>query len=142
MANGPVFPRVHAMVLCDEIERSDTEEDVYNLVGVRTHIQANSFPHVHPQLCVYLQTTGHPGAVGCRLALVLAGAEGELLSTAERELQFSGPLDVVVAAWWIERCSFPRPGVYYVQVYFGEKLANERLLILSEGAGATNGRGA
>jgi hypothetical protein len=44
MAAKAVLPRVHAMVVCDEIESGD-EEDVYNLIGVRTSIQATSFPY-------------------------------------------------------------------------------------------------
>ena len=31
-----VLPRVHVMVLCDGIEASQTEEDVFDLRGVRT----------------------------------------------------------------------------------------------------------
>jgi hypothetical protein len=33
----------------------------------------------------------------------------------------------------------PGPGVYYLQVYFGEKLANERMLALLEGEALSNG---
>jgi hypothetical protein len=139
MANGPVFPRVHAMVLCDEIERTEEQGEVYNLTGVRTEIRASAFPYVHPQLCVYLQATGHEGIAPCRLALVQAGADGELLSTPERQVQFYGPLVVVALGWWIDHCSFPQSGLYYVQLYFGDKLANERLLVLSEGTGGSNG---
>jgi hypothetical protein len=140
MANGPVFPRVHAMVLCDGIARADEGEEVYNLTGVRTQIRAGSFPYSHPQLCVYMQATGHEGVVPCRLALVQAGAEGELLSTPERQVQFYGPLHVVAVVWRIRSCSFPLPGLYYAQVYFEEKLANERLLVLSEEAVPSDGK--
>jgi hypothetical protein len=79
------------------------------------------------------------GSSPCRLALVQAGAEGELLSTPERQVQFYGPLHVVAVVWRIRSCSFPLPGLYYAQVYFEEKLANERLLVLSEEAVPSDG---
>ena len=53
-----VLPRVHVMVLCDEIEATPTEEDVFDLKGVRTSIAAPAFAHVHPQLCVYRADDG------------------------------------------------------------------------------------
>ncbi len=49
-----VLPRVQVMVLCDEIEPSADEEEVFDLHGVRTFSSAPSFPSLHPQLCVYL----------------------------------------------------------------------------------------
>ncbi|HZY84629.1 MAG TPA: hypothetical protein VFE78_07345, partial [Gemmataceae bacterium] len=91
------------------------------------------------QLWVYLQVTGHSGRANCRLAVIEAGAEEELLSTSEREVEFHGPLEVIVVARRIRNCTFPRPGLYYVQAYFGDKLTNERLLVLSEGTVVSNG---
>ena len=141
MANGPVFPRVHAMIVCDRVARADQEGKVHNLTGARTEIRASSFPYSHPQLWVYLQSTGHSGVTSYRLALTAAGADAELLSTAEHEVEFHGPLEVIVLARRIRNCTFPRPGLYYVQAYFGDKLVNERLLVLSEGTVLGNGEG-
>ena len=60
MAAMTVSPRVHVLVVCDNIEATD-EANVYNLLGVRTSIQANRFPHtrIPVGLC---QATGHPEA--------------------------------------------------------------------------------
>jgi hypothetical protein len=44
MADGPVFARVHVLVLCDEIEKRLGEEDVFTLRGVRTQVRVPSFP--------------------------------------------------------------------------------------------------
>ena len=49
-------------------------------------------------------------------------------------------LEVVPVSWRIESCDFPEAGLYYVQVYFGSKLANERILVLEEDTVTTNGR--
>jgi hypothetical protein len=72
---------------------------------------------------------------------VLRGGEEEpFLVTEEHEAQLQGPLTVVPLTWWITDCTFPEPGVYYVQAYFGAKLSNERLLLLSERAETGNGQ--
>jgi hypothetical protein len=127
------------MVLCDAIERAPGEDDVFNLIGVRTQIRAGSFPYSHPQLCIYLQVTGHQGTAACHVEVVPAGGDSAVFSSPEQDVQFEGPLVVVPVVWLIERCSFPEAGLYYVQVYFGQRLACERLLILSEGTVISNG---
>src|SRR5262249_13059759 len=116
MPTSPVLPRAHAMVLCDEIEPAD-EEEVFNLVGVRTRITADGFPYVHPRLCVYMQATGHQGVAHCRIAVSPAGRDEEVFSAPERPIDFGGPLQVVIVEWEIESCTFPDAGLYYVQAY-------------------------
>jgi hypothetical protein len=139
MAASPVFPRVRAMVVCDGLVPTD-EEGVYNLAGVRTRIWASNFPYIHPLLCVYVQATGHQGAAPCSLTLLQAETDSALFTTPGRQVEFAGPLDVVCFTWRIRRCRFPRPGLYYFQVHFGTRLANERLFTLLEGAVGGNGQ--
>ena len=135
-----VLARVHVLVVCDDIEPGE-EDFVYYLLRVRTQIEANHFPYTHPRLCVYLQVTGREGTDACRIALTRADEEEELASSPEVEVQFGGPM-VLVPVWWsFDDCTFPEPGVYYVQVYFGARLAHERLLVLSESEVLGNGRG-
>src|SRR5260370_42619944 len=71
-----ILPRVHVLVLCDDLE--DRFEDVaaFNLTGVRTHSVAPAFPYRHPQLDVYLQVTAHPRVTPC-LGLVLRAEPDE-----------------------------------------------------------------
>src|SRR5207245_2876073 len=139
MATGPVFPRVHAMVLCDDLEITPGEDPVFNLFGVRTLIKADSFPYSHPHLCVYMQATGHAGTAECHVVAVHAENDSALLSTPGRQVQFLGPLTIVPVWWKIGRCSFPGPGLYYFQVYFGHRLACERLLVVSAREVLSNG---
>jgi hypothetical protein len=127
-----VLPRVHVMVLCDEIEPSSVEEDVFDLRGARTHIVAPSFPYTHARLCVYLQMTGHEGAASGR-AIVTFGEADQATARMEEELiSFHGPLAFIHVPWNFYDCTFPEPGVYYVQVFFDEKLISERALFLHQ----------
>jgi hypothetical protein len=47
---SPTFPRVHAMVMCDEARPRLGEPKAHDLIGVRTEIEASNFPDVHPLL--------------------------------------------------------------------------------------------
>jgi hypothetical protein len=127
------------MVLCDELESSPGEDAVFNLFGVRTFIRAGTFPYSHPQLCVYLQVTGHSGVAECHVVAVDAATDSELFTALTQQVRFHGPLSVVPVWWRIANCSFPGPGLYYFQAYFGHRLACERLLVLSSGGVISNG---
>jgi hypothetical protein len=140
MAGGSVLPRVHVMVICDEIETVAGQDDVINLTRVRTGIRAARFPYTHPQLAVYLQVAGRQGRTRCRAIGIRTETDEKVFESDEIEVSLLGPLTLVPVVWEIVNCCFPEPGVYYVQAYFDGKLANERLLILSEDEGIPNGR--
>jgi hypothetical protein len=134
-----VLPRVHALVLCDEVEPAPGEEGVYNLLGVRTQIRAATFPYVHPRLSVYLQVTGHQGTFSGTLMVVSASTDDVVFSRPIPPLELQSPLLVVSTTQRVEDCEFPGPGIYYVQVYFGAKLVFERPLHVLEIQGLPNG---
>jgi hypothetical protein len=139
MTPGPALPRVHALIVCDELEPEE-EDRVFNLAGVRTEIRALHFPYRCPQFCVYLQVAAHHGTAPCHLVVVDAGNNVEVLSVPELLVNFEGPLTIIPLWWRIRDCWFPHPGLYYVQVYFGSRLANERLLVLSQNGVSSNGQ--
>src|SRR5437763_1337922 len=66
MAKKKIPPRVHTLVICDYVEWSSEEEDVYHLFGVRTRLEADSFPFFQPHLSVFLQVSGYPGQASGR----------------------------------------------------------------------------
>ncbi len=127
-----VLPRVHVMVLCDEIEPSPTEEDVFDLRSVRTDIAAPSFPYTQPQLSVYLQVTGHDGTASGWAVVSDPDTDEKLYVSQADPIEFSGPLTFIHVPWQVLDCTFPKAGVYYVQVYFDGKLVNERALFVSQ----------
>jgi hypothetical protein len=135
-----VLPRVHVLVLCDEIEPVSAEGNVYNLLGVRTEIRAETYPHVHPRLDVYMQVTGHEGTVSGEFVIIHAQTEEEVFRGPTPPLSLQGPLRAVSVFAEIDGCEFPEPGIYYFQVFFGQKLLCEGLFSLTEGQVTTNGR--
>jgi hypothetical protein len=135
-----VLPRVHVMVLCDAVEPSPGEEDVFDLRGVRTFLRADAFPYVHPQICIYLQVSGHEGTTSGHVTFSHAATDEQLLFQPIEELQFEGPLVLRQVPVQIVDCAFPEAGLYYVQVFFGSKLVAERPLWLLASGGFPNGQ--
>jgi hypothetical protein len=105
-----VLPRVHTMILCDEIERVLHEENVFNLLAVRAGIQAASFPYVHPQLYAYLQLTGHAGTVSGVVTAVNARTDEELFRVPTPEIQLQNPLPSCQSSFGCGMVSSPRRG--------------------------------
>jgi hypothetical protein len=135
-----VLPRVHVLVVCDEIEPSAGQEDVFDLRGVRTMIPADGFPHTHPQLCVFMQVTGHQGAARWRVKILDAG-DDPVFASAEEPAAFHGPLNFIPLYHRIQNCEFPSAGIYYVPVFFDGKLLGERALILFSNGEAVGSNG-
>jgi hypothetical protein len=140
MPDGSVFARVHVLVLCDEVEERPGEEAVFDLRGVRTHVQARSFPYTHPQLFVYLQVTGHEGTATGRVVGTNEATEEEIVDRLIGEIQLRGPLTMIHVRLQILDCEFPSPGVYWFQILLNEKLVAERRFLVSEAPGDTNGQ--
>ena len=135
-----VLPRVHVMVLCDEINASPTEADVFDLRGVRTSIAAPAFPYRHLQLCVYLQLTGHEGAASGEILIARADTDATVHYQPTGTVQFQGPLALIPLGVWLTDCDFPEAGLYYVQAYFDQKIIAERPLWLMRSEGDSNGQ--
>jgi hypothetical protein len=130
MARQP-WPRVQAMVLCDGAQESAEEYNVFHLHGVRSRIDAPAFPDTHPRLCVYLQMSGYRGQASCHVEINRPETDETLYESSVRRVSFEGPLTVVPVLFRFRNCSFPAPGVYYVQLFCASKLLGERPLLLS-----------
>ena len=133
MAKKLVLPRVHVMVLCDRVQELGDEEDVFNLLGVRTRIYADSFPYTPPRLYVYLQLSGHFGSASGAISVVHARTDQEVARQLIPSIQFRGPLVLLPIYVRIRNCTFPEAGIYFIQTFFDGKLLGERFFELIEG---------
>jgi hypothetical protein len=111
MAKKSILPRVHVMVVCDDIEVRTDETDLFNLRGVRAQILADVFPYRHPRLCVYLQVTGHEGVADGVLQVVRARTDEVLRTYVIKAIEFLGPTVIVPVQVRLKDCEFPGPGV-------------------------------
>lgn len=126
----PVLPRVHVLVICDDIEDRWEGDSLHDLLGGPNPPHFPDFPYSCPQLCVYAQATGHEGTAWCRVVVIRSTNDEVVIETAEEEVPFTGPMDFIEIRYWITDCTFPLPGVYYIQVFFDGKLRAERALEL------------
>ena len=126
-----VLPRVHAMVLCDRVEDSEYEADVFNLVGVRTTIES-PFPAVVSQLCLFVQITGHEGEASFHVEVEFIASSEVIYESLPETIGFEGPAKVVPVVFPLSNCVFPVDGVYYVQLYHDQKMIGERPLSLRQ----------
>jgi hypothetical protein len=109
MADAALFPRVHVMVICDEIEQTSGDPDTFNLQGVRSEIKVPGFPYTHPQLSVYMQVSGRQGRVRCHVEVIEAVTDTVLFTTDEQEIALTGPLTLMPIQWLIADCEFLAP---------------------------------
>jgi hypothetical protein len=140
MADGPVFARVHVLVLCDEVEELTDAEDLVNLSGIRTQLATPAFPYVHSQLCMYLQLSGHKGMASGYVVLVNGTTEEEIFQVPIEGVELSGPLEIIPAWLRLQDCEFPEPGVYWFQVFLNDKLVAERRFRVLAAGGEDNGQ--
>jgi hypothetical protein len=139
VAKKLVLPRVHVMVMCDEIVAHEAEENVLDLIGVRTELRAPSFPYTHERIVVYVQVTGHQGRVLLQIRIEETPTENVIMATPLQECEFDDRLAFTEMAFTLDACVFPRPGLYYVQVHDEGKLIGERAFRVLETAESDNG---
>jgi hypothetical protein len=139
MAKKKIPPRVHTLVICDYVELSSEEADVLHLFGVRSRLEADSFPFFQPHLSVFLQVSGYPGQASGRIVLVLARSDEQVDEWPLPLMSFLGPLELIPLHVELTDCVFPEAGLYYIQVYFSDMLLSERWLHLYPSGHADNG---
>lgn len=122
-----VLPRVLAMVLCDDVVEADEEIGVFHLTGVRTVIDAGSFPTIH-SLCVFVQMTGHNGEADCR-AQIECAETGDVIGEADAQtIAFEHPTIAVPVLFRFPSCVFATPGLYFVEMFHENKQIGKRRL--------------
>lgn len=76
---------------------------------------------------------GHSGTTSCRLEVTHAETDEVVYTTPSKKIGLQGPLVVLPIDFLLKNCSFPAPGLYYIQAYCDQKLVCERPLFLAEG---------
>jgi hypothetical protein len=117
MTVAAITPRVRTIVICDAVSASRTEDRVFNLKGVRQHLEAASFP-LCAKLRVYLLLSSprmgrYPGRV------VIVHERNERVIRYEKFLaEFEEDNDLLPLYVNIENCVFPEAGHYNFIVSF------------------------
>ncbi len=132
MAAAAMTPRVRTMVICDEVSASLTEERVFTLEGVRTHLRAASFPCRAALSLFLLLSNPRRGRYAGKILVVNERTDRPIryvkfLATFQEDNELL-PMHVEIGD-----CVFPEAGQYSFEIHFtardgGEAIKGEHLL--------------
>jgi hypothetical protein len=116
---SPLLPVPRPLLLCEEV-LYDSPRGLFHTVGVFNALRSSAnppFPYQHSSLCVFAQLSDCQGQVPSRIDIVEAATLEPIFQSSTHSLVFRSRSSVVNAVFRIHNCSFPRPGVYWVQLY-------------------------
>ncbi len=126
-----VLPRVQAMMVCDEVDKSAQEHGVYHLTGVRHALALPSFPATR-SMRVFLHMSGHQGEALCHIEVFQMITDATIFQTKTKTVAFQGPTAVVPVGFRLRDCVFPAKGVYIVEILADNKVVGERRLLVRD----------
>jgi hypothetical protein len=129
-----IKPTVRYMLLCDDWRLDPKNNRRVTIIGLICNIHAvddSPFPLFFREFCVFLALTeGRKEGEGHIIGVVEETGQ-KIFETRKRLIPFGpDPLEVVGVSFRIRNCSFPHPGLYSVQFWFGGELVEERPLRL------------
>jgi hypothetical protein len=134
---APLVPEAKPLLLCEEVV-SDPNSGNVHLVGLFTAIRPQSqppYPHRHPSFCVFVQLSDAVGELPSYLEIIEASSDEVIFRTATHQLVFPRRRFILRAIFRLRNCLFPRPGVYWIQLYCnGQFLTDYPLRLLEPGA--------
>ncbi len=126
MAIAAVTPRVRTIVICDDVSASLTENGVFTLEGVRSHLEATSFPCPAALSLFLLLSSPRKGRYSGKILVVNERTDRPIryvkfLATFQEDNELL-PLYVEVGD-----CVFPQPGLYSFEIYFSARGGGDAL---------------
>jgi hypothetical protein len=134
-ARAPMMPTVLHFIVCDRVRMDAQNLHAISVDGLKWSIrskQVPSFPLVVPQLSVLAVFMGGDGRGEVSLQIVHGGSRRVLSrSQRPRPIHFNGdPESVHGLKVFLTNCTFPEPGLYWVElVLFGQTIAKQPLVL-------------
>jgi hypothetical protein len=126
-------PVVKSMVLCEDVLPGPEGTDNLHLMNTFTAIRPQSFPpfpHLFPQLCVFLELTDAEGEAPVWVLARHAESDREVFGSGSYSVSFPDQLHVVRAVFRLQDCRFPKPGLYSIEFFCdGQCVADHRLAL-------------
>ncbi len=110
-----VFPVIRPIYLCKRVV--PVLPNKMNLEGVFTSIHPFSFPHVHPEFCVFAQISSGFANMLFRSDVVCSNENRIIYSTPTRPIQFLDRLKTRMLAHTLQDVRFDQPGLYLVEMF-------------------------
>jgi hypothetical protein len=129
-----IEPVVRHMLLCDDVRVDPTRpgrRDVLGWYSVLTSTLTPPFPLRFPSMCVYSLLVGGRGKGEARVAVRHADTDAVVQLSQRYRITFpADPLRLVYLKILVQNCTFPRPGLYTVELYWNQSLVAQESLRL------------
>ncbi len=122
------------LILCRDVLPDPNRGNVH-LIGVCDAIRpqnADSYPHRHPILCAFVQLADAQGDAEAYVRIIEAETQELVFETRRHRLRFPHRRFVVRANFRMVDCVFPRPGVYWIELYVKNRWLTDQTLRLLE----------
>jgi hypothetical protein len=114
---------------------ADPDRGNVHVVGVFNAIRPRSrpaFPHRHAQFCAFVQLTDAVGEVPAHVVVTEATTQIPIARSATHRLAFPHRRFLLQTLFRLRHCTFPRAGVYWVQLYCHRRFLADQVLLLRE----------
>jgi hypothetical protein len=116
-AAAALTPRVRILAVCDEAFRSEIEDSVFTLEGVRHQFSAESFPCIRTLNVYLLLSYPRSDTFEGDIQLIVDG-EDRTIRYAKFTATFANDADLLALVVEMENCVIPEPGEHRVEVRF------------------------
>jgi len=129
-----MIPVVRHFIVCEDMLRhpdNPNKVTLVNLISTIRPLDDAGFPLCVPQLCVFAQATECRGTGILHLRIEQSDSGEEVFRSSDWVQTFSNrPLDVVGIPFRILDCTFPTPGVYDVELWYGaDRIAQQPIRV-------------
>jgi hypothetical protein len=130
-----VRPVVRALLACEDIvtrPEAPNRVSLVNLVNAIHSLRQPPYPLRHPELCVFVQLTECRGRGEIWVTLQSAETDEVIFQTRPRAVTFpNDPVAVYGLRFRIRHCTFPGPGLYWIQFWYNNHVLAQQPIVLS-----------
>ncbi len=127
-----VLPVGKIVYVCDDV-LEDPASGKTHVLGIFNAVRTaglSAFPYRLRQLCVFAQLTGGTGQLPARVDVVNGKTQEVVFRSQRALLNFPGKRIEVAVCFCILGGRFPEPGVYFVELYCGNRFIDDRVIRL------------
>jgi hypothetical protein len=134
MNRGRLVPETKPMLLCNDVLVDPSTGNIH-LMGAFNEIRPRGqtgFPHRHAVFCVFIQLTDAEGEIPGFVQVVEEASLELVYQTPSYRISFPDRLSLVRVCFRIRDCTFPGPGIYWIQLFCKGQFVTDRVLRLLE----------
>jgi hypothetical protein len=125
---------IRAFLVCDDIiymEGRRKQVSLINLISYFTAERSGAYPWNAPEFCVFAQATACRVEGRIWVDIIEADTSAVVHCMPTRVLPAKpDPLAIVGVRWRIRDCTFPKPGLYWVRLWYNNHCLAEHSLVL------------